>query len=294
MTDTTAPAPSDTTAPATTTAAAPADTTTTTTAPATTAAPSTWHSAFDDDTKGWLGNRGLDKLDGEKALPELVKTARNAEKLLGVPADEIIRRPKDGDPAAFRTAMMKLGLPEKADQYELPVPEGDSGEFAKTAAAWFHEAGAPKGVAQKVAAKWNEFVAAQAKANSEAQTAKIAENEAALKREWGPAYEARLTAAGQIATKLGLTDDVSAVLREKLGAAGLAKFVFSLGEKLGEADFVNGDGIQFGGTMTPQQATQKIAELQRDPEWRARYLKGGKPELEEMRKLQALSVAGGK
>lgn len=286
-----APAPTPNPAPA----PAPAPTPDPAPAPAPTPAPAaTWHSSFDDETKGWLGNRGLDKLDGEKALPELVKTARNAEKLLGVPADQIIRMPKDGDPAAFRTAMMKLGLPEKADMYELPVPEGDSGEFAKTAAAWFHEAGAPKGVAQKIAAKWNEFIAGQAKANTEAQTIKIAENEAALKREWGPAYEARLTAAGQIATKLGLPDDATAVLREKLGAAGLAKFVFALGEKLGEANFVSGDGMQFGGTMTPAQAQAKIAQLRGDKDWTARYLKGNTPELEEMRKLQALAVAGGK
>ncbi len=263
-------------------------------APAPAPGPAAWHASFDDDTKGWLGNRGLDKLDGEKALPELVKTARNAEKLLGVPADQIIRMPKDGDPAAFRTAMTRLGRPEKADQYEIPVPDGDPGEFAKTAATWFHEADLTKAQAKVMAAKWNEFAAAQAKAQADAGATKIAENEAALKREWGPAYEARLTAAGQIAAKLGLSDDVAGVLREKLGAAGLAKFVFTLGEKLGEASFVTGEGMQFGGLMSPAQATQKIAELQRDPEWRARYLKGGKPELEEMRKLQALSVAGGK
>jgi hypothetical protein len=288
MTDTaTAPASGDTTAATTTTA--PDTTTTTTAAPATTATPAAWHSTFDEDTKGWLGNRGLDKLDGEKALPELVKTARNAEKLLGVPADQILRMPKDGDPAATRAILQRLGMPEKPDQYEIPVPEGDKGEFSKTAAAWFHEAGLTKAQAKVVAEKWNEHIGGMSKAEAAAAATRMAENESALKKEWGPAYEARLAAAGQIATKLGLDPAAADVLREKLGAAGLAKFVFSLGEKLGEAQFVTGDGGDFGGLMSPAQANAKINELRGNKDWTARYLAGGKPEMEEMRKLQALA-----
>jgi hypothetical protein len=276
-----------TTAPATETTTA--TTAATTTAPAATATPAAWHSSFDDDTKGWLGNRGLDKLDSEKALPELVKTARNAEKLLGVPADQVLRMPKDGDPAATRTILQRLGLPEKADQYEIPVPEGDKGEFAKTAAAWFHEAGLTKAQAKVVAEKWNAHVGGLSQAEAAAAATRMAENESALKKEWGPAYEARLAAAGQIATKLGLDLAAADVLREKLGAAGLAKFVFGLGEKLGEAQFVTGDGGDFGGLMSPAQANAKINELRGNKEWTARYLAGGKPEMEEMRKLQALA-----
>lgn len=251
--------------------------------------PAEWHSSFDDDTKGWITNRGLDKLPADKALPEAIKMAIANQKLVGVPADQILRMPKDGDPAATRAIMQRLGMPEKPDQYEIPVPEGDKGEFAKLVASWFHDADLTKAQAKKVAEKWNAHVAGMGKAEADAAATRMAENEAALKKEWGPAYEARLAAAGSIATKLGLDPAAADVLREKLGAAGLAKFVFGLGEKLGEAQFVTGDGTNFTGLMSPAQANTKINELRSDKEWTARYLAGGKAEMEQMRKLQELA-----
>ena len=50
---------------------------------------SAWYGSFDQETSGWLENRGLTKLDEKSAIPELVKGFRNAEKYIGTPAERL-------------------------------------------------------------------------------------------------------------------------------------------------------------------------------------------------------------
>jgi hypothetical protein len=51
--------------------------------------------------------------------------------------------------------------------YKIPLPEGDTGEFAKVIAPIFHEAGLSQGQVQKIAEKHNAFIAEQTKAATE-------------------------------------------------------------------------------------------------------------------------------
>jgi hypothetical protein len=61
--------------------------------------------------------------------------------------------------------------------YKIPLPEGDTGEFAKVIAPIFHEAGLSQGQVQKIAEKHNAFIAEQTKQATEAaKTAHTAEN----------------------------------------------------------------------------------------------------------------------
>lgn len=93
---------------------------------------------------------------------------------------------KDG----WSSLYAKLGRPETADGYELPLPEGDDGAFAKTSSQWMHEAGLSKQQAQALAGKWNEFHAAQTAANQEAIQKQAETDMAAVKQQWGANFEA--------------------------------------------------------------------------------------------------------
>ena len=98
--------------------------------------------------------------------------------------------PGADDKEAWSSLYAKLGRPESADGYELPVPEGDTGEFAKTASQWMHEAGLSKQQAQAIGSKWNEFQAAQVKAHQESIQKQAETDMAAMKQQWGAEFDA--------------------------------------------------------------------------------------------------------
>ena len=154
--------------------------------------------------------------------------------------------PKDASPEQWAEFYKQIGAPDKPEAYELPVPEGDSGEFAKTAAAWFKEVGLLPQQAQALAAKWNEFSAAQAQAAEAAEQQRIAQmdaqnkqQEAALKTEWGQQYEANMELARRAVRQFIPGDkaaDVISALEDKLGYAETIKLMYSIGRGLGEHD----------------------------------------------------------
>lgn len=141
--------------------------------------------------------------------------------------------------------------PASADAYKLPVAEGDSGEFAKTAATWFHEAGVTQTQAEKLAAKWNEFAVAQQSAQTEAQkqaeaSAKTANEEGLnkLRAEWpGEKYDENVELGRRAVKAAG----VSEAVLEKLythGAqdADLLKMFAFFGKQFKEGTLVPGGG----------------------------------------------------
>lgn len=245
----------------------------------------TWAATFDTDTKGWLGGMGLDKLPAEEALPKLVTGYRNAESKLGVPADQILRLPKDDDAEGFMQIMAKLGRPESPDQYELPVPEGDDGAFAKQAATWFHELGLPKKQAAGLAEKWNQYAQSQIEAQAkDAENAAKADVEA-LKAEWkGEEFNKNVELARRVRKSAGVTDDEAIAIERALGVKRAAMVFAGLGKGLGEARFLDSGGNgSFG--MSPEAARAKIADLQKDSAWASAYLAGDAAKKEEFTRL---------
>ena len=156
--------------PAGSTAIAPAATApaTTTPAPTVTAPPTTSATpAFSWDTSGLSpDNLNLVRDRQWKGIDDSITSYRNLEKLSGVPPDRLLKLPTDKDgPDAWKPIFQRLGMPETADKYTVPLPEGDKGEFAKVAREWFHGANMTQAQVTKVAEQWNTFQAEQGVAN---------------------------------------------------------------------------------------------------------------------------------
>jgi hypothetical protein len=162
-------------------------------------------------------------------------------------AEPTVKLPgKDATPEQWAEFYKAVGAPDKAEAYELPVPEGQDGEFAKTAATWFKDAGLLPQQAQALAGKWNEFTAAQAAAAEAAETQRIAQldqqnkvQEAALKNEWGQSHDANMELARRAVRQFIPTEkagDVIAALEDRLGYAETIKLMHSIGKGLGEHD----------------------------------------------------------
>jgi hypothetical protein len=159
---------------------------------------------------------------------------------------------KDGykSPADLVAKVRGYQAPESPDAYEVPVPEGESPEFAAAIKPLFHKAGLSPTQAKALAEGWNEMQAAERAAD--AQRAADAEREAAalaerqqgdLKREWGDRFDAntelakRAIRSGMAAA--GLKEDGIAEMIDGLskahGFAAVHKFFAALGAPMAEA-----------------------------------------------------------
>jgi hypothetical protein len=267
-------------------------------APATAAANAAWYGDLSS-------NAELKAFAETKAFKDpgaALESMRNLEKLVGVPADQLIRKPKDANDVegqkAFRTA---LGVPEAAEAYEIKSPDGPAGaDFVKWAGNTFLDAGIPKEAAGKIVAKWNEFATAQLAAIEQSNQTAFANGLVQLKDSWGAAAPERLELAARAARAFGpalgmkeIGDDVFKSLERGAGdGVTLIKFLAEVGSRLGDDKFVRGNAPAF--TMTAEQANAKITELRADKAWTSAYLGGDKNKQAEMQRLQEISVGTAK
>ena len=209
-------------------------------------------------TKGWQ--------DAES----VVKSAFNAEKLIGAPADEMLRVPKNAGLTEFRQVGQRFGLPESPDKYDLPTGENlpaDEGYLSHMKNA-FHELGIPASVAKALAEKNNEYQQQNMEKISADYNAKATAEDQDLRREWGNGYERQMALAKTAAKQLGLDGEVIDAIEIAKGYAGTMKFLAELGVKTGEDTFVAGETERSGfhGQMTPAEAKAAWASMQGNQE----------------------------
>lgn len=268
--------------------------------PAAPAAPSiAWLPDADTDTVGFVQNKGF-------AGPgDVLKAYRNLETTFGADrAGRTIVLPKDdADPVELNAFHERLGRPSTADGYKLPVPEGQSADFAKAVAGWMHEAGISQKAGQALAAKWNEFQAQQDQAAKQAEAEAVAQEKAALARDWGNEMQMRTELAHralkQLALKAGIdaeranagVDAIGAVF----GGAAALKIMALMGDSMREHGAEGlGDLGSFG--MTPEGARARLAEIKAnaasDPAYSKRLGMKGSAEWAEVTKLNRVITGG--
>lgn len=272
-----ADAPADTAAPA-----VPA-------APAPTATATPWHQGVDATILGHWQNKGYDLADPGKVAIEATKSAIEASKLLGVPANELLRMPKQNaaetDVKAFWS---RLGVPDKPADYDLSGIKfgGDDLDpvFADTMRSALANAYVPKDKAATIVSavtKFFENVEAQETATN---AAKVAEERTALAKSWGPNAEFNRLQAMQGAKRLGVTPEDVTLLENQIGYSRIMEMFRRVGAATTEDTFV--EGRQGGAApATREAATARRAELESDPAWRERFLAGDKKAFSEWHAL---------
>jgi hypothetical protein len=193
----------------------------------------------------------------------LAKAGRSLEQLLGADkAGRAVVLPKDeNDTEGWKTFRSKLGVPESADGYKLPLPEGDDGGFAKTAAGWFHEANIPQGSAEKIAAKWNGFITEQIKAAEVAEQQKSEKQLNDLRVEWAHEFDTKSEMARrgfrEVGKLSGLDESDLTKIESSLGTAKMLKMFAQIGQYTAEGGFKGGDGGG-GFGLNPSKAQDQI------------------------------------
>lgn len=237
-----------------------------------------------EDLRGYIQNKGF------KSPEAVAESYRNLEKLNGAP-EKLLKLPEgEGKPEEWAPIYTKLGKPEKAEHYQLPVPEGQGAEFKQFAEGLFHENNLTVAQGRAIAEKWNNYVAEQQNLHKAQLEEKMVASDAALKKEWGAAYEKNFAVAKGAAQALGMTKEVMEKLEASMGIAEVNKLFHTIGTKIGEDSYVSGDGQGGFGVMTPVQAKQKIDQLKSDADWATRFAAGGAKERAEWDRLHQYMV----
>lgn len=225
----------------------------------------------------------------------VVKSYGEFEKLHGVPVDRLVKLPSPkeaSDPKAWDAIYNKLGRPETADKYVLPVPKGDDGTFANQIKPWLHEAGVTQAGAAKLAEKWNGFQEAQANAIKAEREQRDATQVQELKMAWGSEYDNRAQLVDKAAETFGMTQEQVTALKTTLGPKGAMEFLYNIGAKIGVEDKTvpgMGGSTPTFNNMTPDMAKAEINRIKGDRDF-ARVMTGTDPKakMEARRELERL------
>jgi hypothetical protein len=269
-------------------------------AAATASAAKPWYDGkVDADQVTYLTNKGWHNKDVATVALEASRAHRELEKYIGVPANELIRLPKTPTDPQWKDVYTKLGVPSDPTAYKLDgIKVGDTDLtpalqdfFRKTAADLHLTVDGAKQLAQAVVAQ----SIADVEATKATQTANLANEKAALAKNWGANDAVNRVVAQNAAKALGVDAEVLNALESTVGYAKTMEMFRQIGEKIGEDKFVRGSTrIGDSSIMTMDQAAEKKTALMKDPAWVNRYLAGGNEEVAQMKALNTILVSAGR
>lgn len=246
-------------------------------------------------TKDWRDSLPQELKDSPSLKPitdieNLAKSFIHAQKLVG--KDKIVVPDQHASKEDWQKVYQKLGLPESKDKYDFKVPEGTDKEFVGKFKDFAYDNGILPSQAEKLF-DWYNGVATDINSKTQSQLEEqYSQAVDGLKKEWGAAYDRKLTAARQ--AFLANTDEET---REFFESAGLSndpkvvKVFAKIAEQLGEDKFVDGASQGKMG-FTPEEAEGRINEImgnKEHPFWHGKH-PGHKSAVDEMQRLHNMSL----
>jgi len=239
-----------------------------------------WYESLDADTLAHAEAKGWKDPDAGKAAAAAVKAHMGAEKLIGHPADQVLKLPKDAADPAFKAVYDRVtGMvtPKAAEEYIFGegTKEEDAAFVRKIAVEQKLSIPAAQALVGELAVR---AVASEATAAAALETAKTA-NRATLMQTWGADFDRKSFAATNAAQSAGLPSSILthiAGLPAKEYIEGMNALV-ALGEKMGEAALHLGGGATRpnpAAGLTGLEAQQRLSALGQDKAWSAKFMAG--------------------
>jgi hypothetical protein len=239
-----------------------------------------WYQGFPDEV------RGLVETKGWQTPVDAITSYANLEKFLG--ADKagrgLVLPKEDAGADEWGQVYDRLGRPKAPDGYKLPVPQGDTGEFAQAAAKVFHEAGLSTKQAEALASWWNQTQQQMAGSQEQSLVQNSEIEMAQLQQEWGRDFDSNIEAGRRAARQFGVDADTISAMESAIGTRKTMELFTKIGKGLTEDTFVDGSGNR-GFGVSPEAARVRIGQLKADPEWTAKYLGGNADAKAEMDRL---------
>ena len=227
-----------------------------------------WSKYAKDEDLGWLQAKGY------KEPPDLIKAARNSEALIGL---EKLPLPKDpADAEGWNRVYKRLGMPDKATDYKLDLPEGTDPQFVDRMTKMMHANGVSQKAAASIAKEYLAFGGELSTKTTNEQAAQHTRELDGLKVQWGAATEKEVAVA-QMGIDAFCGDGQLEKMKAALGPAETLRFFNKLGNELREAKRVDGgEGSGFG-PMTPAQAKYEISQKRLDANFMTAYMDRNHP-----------------
>ncbi len=249
-----------------------------------------WTSSLSPEMKAYVTNKGF------KDTNAVLDSYQNYEKLMGVPKEQLLKLPKEAADPAWNDVYDRLGRPKQASEYQFAKPaQGEqSPEFVDWAQKQFHGLGLTKTQGEKLAAGWNEYAQGLMQKDTEAYQVSVKNEDLALKKEWGAKYDENMRTGAKAMKEFGLDPEKDIPALEKaFGYGKTLKFLVSIGSKVGEAQFVDGDTNRgFQGAMTPDEARAQINLLKQDKAFVTKFLAKDVDAVQKMERLHQYLVSG--
>lgn len=211
------------------------------------------------DTKGW------------KDPGAVVQSAYNLERLMGGPADELVRIPQGANPWQNPDVLTRLGVPESPDGYELA-----SGDVDPDQAAWakglFHEVKLSPEQAKRLDTAVAERNAELTQRHEDSLATMREAGDKALQDKWGAGYNSMVQQGRAAMRTLGLESEQIEALELSMGYEKVMTWAADIGSRLGEDTFVSGTdtgGDGYHHAMTPEKAKAVYESKLADESWKA-------------------------
>lgn len=226
-----------------------------------------WNAPEQKETRDWIANKKYaDPFILAKTAQGLEKEAATLRTAVNVKAyPEETRNPdgtfKKADENAVKAWRTAMGVPEKAEAYDIKPPENSPyPQFTNYLKDVLHQAGAPPGMAKVLA---NGYEAAVAKLETELKAAEDAKSAVDLKNlemEWGSNYKERVALGARGKEWLskeigGLSDQQMRMMESVLGTSKFMSLMWKFGAGNKEPSFPGGSGSKgFEGGASAAQA----------------------------------------
>lgn len=261
-----------------------------------------WYTGkVDQVMEGFIQNHGYDKMEPAEAAIKAMRSYQEAQKMVGVPPELMVRLPKEAtDAEGWKAVYKRLGAPDDATGYDFSTvkradgsdPDAALTEALRQAAA---KTNLPKDAAARVLQDLVAHMDGQATRSAADRQAALDTEKAALKANWGQHEAANMLAARQAAAALGVAPEAVAALEGQIGYAKVMEMFRNISSKIGEDKFVTGGPGNTGnpsGVLSVSQAHDVKRGLMSDNAWVSRYMAGDTAAVREMTGLNTIISSG--
>ena len=220
------------------------------------------------------------------SVDKLAKSYVHAVRKLGVPADELVRMPKEGTPEQMAEIYERLGRPNSPEEYVLDSQSEITGQYKQIA----HQLGLNQQQAQALHDWYNNNIGSQEQQVQQAREQQEVEWLQSLQREWGGDFEKNANLAQRAFKQFADEAAVQAINETGLGNhPSILKMFTHIGRMMAEdGSLHSGEGQQWGG-MSATMAQDSINDLMNNSDFMESYLDQYHPQhAQAVRKMKSL------
>lgn len=262
-----------------------------------------WFEGLDQEHRAHADSKGWSKPLTPEIATSILQSHRQLERHFGVPADQLLKLPKDVADPAYQQAVDRLNSMRpvpKAEDYKFDgLKFADGSDLPAEIGPKLQALAVEQRLTPAQLTATTKFLMSMADEDLAAETTSRAAaqgaNQAALRQRWGAAFDANSYAVTQAMTLAGIPADVL----QSIGMLPVEQYIrameglFNFSKRLNEAEILRGGGPNANPSagMTVEQATTELNRLKGDRGWFQKWMEGDQAALKTFHDLTSIIAA---